>query len=56
MKYLLLMYANEFETPEDTSGMYQAWMDYMKEANAAGVHSVEQRRCAGKQRHHAARP
>ncbi len=37
MKYLLLMYANESETPEDTSGMYQAWMDYMKEANAAGV-------------------
>jgi hypothetical protein len=37
MKYLLLMYANESEAPEDMSGMYEAWTDYMSEANAAGV-------------------
>jgi hypothetical protein len=37
MKYLLLMYANESEAPEDMSGMYEAWTAYMTEANAAGV-------------------
>jgi hypothetical protein len=37
MKYLLLMYANESQTPEDMPEIYQAWMDYMEEANAAGV-------------------
>ena len=37
MKYLLLMYANESEIPEGTAELYQAWADYMKEANAAGV-------------------
>jgi hypothetical protein len=37
MKYLLLMYANESEAPEDMTGMYEAWATYMKEANTAGV-------------------
>ena len=37
MKYLLLMYNIESEIPEDTSGLYQAWIDFMQEANAAGV-------------------
>ena len=37
MKYLLLMFANESEAPEDMSGMYEAWTAYMNEANAAGV-------------------
>jgi hypothetical protein len=37
MKYLLLMYASESEIPESTPELYQAWMDYIQEANAAGV-------------------
>lgn len=37
MKYLLLMYESEAEAPVDTSEMAEAWMTYMKEANAAGV-------------------
>ncbi len=37
MKYLLLMYASESETPEDMSEIYEAWVAYMQEGNAAGV-------------------
>lgn len=37
MKYLLLMYTDESLVPEDTSDLYQPWMDFMQEANAAGV-------------------
>ena len=37
MKYLLLMYANQSEPPENAEELYQAWTDFMKEANTAGV-------------------
>jgi hypothetical protein len=37
MKYLLLMYANEHDMPENAPELYQAWTAYMEEANAAGV-------------------
>ena len=41
MKYMLLMYANEAQpaafTPEEGQAVYQAWMDYLKEAKEAGV-------------------
>jgi hypothetical protein len=37
MKYMLLMYANESAQPENPEAEYQAWMDYMNEATAAGV-------------------
>jgi hypothetical protein len=41
MKYMLLMYWNQSEVPESTPEEQQkaqrAWMDYNKEAKAAGV-------------------
>jgi len=41
MKYLLLMYANEAQsaaiTQEEGQTIYQDWMDFMKQANEAGV-------------------
>ena len=37
MKYLLLMFHDATEAPENSPELYQAWMDYMQEANAAGV-------------------
>lgn len=38
MKYLLLMYANESEAPQGNDAeLYEAWINFMKEANTAGV-------------------
>jgi hypothetical protein len=40
MKYMLLMYANESESPTDPEtqqSLFQAWVNYMKEGKAAGV-------------------
>jgi hypothetical protein len=37
MKYMLLMYANESDTPKPTPQDFQAWQNYGAEASAAGV-------------------
>jgi hypothetical protein len=37
MKYMLLMYANETQTPENAPELYQAWQTLLKDATAAGV-------------------
>jgi hypothetical protein len=37
MKYMLLMYANESVEHENPGEEYQAWMNYVDEATAAGV-------------------
>jgi hypothetical protein len=41
MKYILLMYANEadspYKTPEQLQKVRQDWITYMQEANAAGI-------------------
>lgn len=37
MKYMLLMYANEADRPENTPEVYQAWAAFEAETKATGV-------------------